>query len=106
MSSACGEHGEVTCCDGCARVFHEECLKLGSDSQLAAEHQTEVDPWYCPACVHVGRINLVRGVRDLESIPICLSVYMFVCVTSWSHGLPLISLRGVAIETKLEDLID
>ncbi|CAN0427586.1 unnamed protein product, partial [Hapterophycus canaliculatus] len=48
--SACGESGDLTCCDECPRVFHEDCLPLGTDSQLAAQHQTEDDPWYCPSC--------------------------------------------------------
>lgn len=65
-SSVCGEHGELTCCDFCPRVFHEECLVLGSDSQLAAEHQTDDDPWYCPSCVGAGQINLIAGVRCHE----------------------------------------
>lgn len=66
--SVCGEHGELTCCDYCPRVFHEECLVLGSDSQLAAEHQTDDDPWYCPACVQAGQINLVDGVRKRKGL--------------------------------------
>ncbi|CAN0275353.1 unnamed protein product, partial [Scytosiphon promiscuus] len=48
--SACGESGDITCCDECPRVFHHDCLPLGSDSQRAAEHQTEHDRWYCPYC--------------------------------------------------------
>lgn len=106
MSSACGKHGEVTCCDGFTRFFHKKCLKLGSESRLAAEQQTKADSWYCPVCVHAGRINLVRGVRDLENIFICVSVCIGVYPTSWSHGLPLIRFRGVNIETKLEDIIE
>ena len=61
--SACAESGDLTCCDECPRVFHEECLPAGTDSQLAAERQTEHDPWYCPACTHAGRVNLIDGVR-------------------------------------------
>ncbi|CAM9761643.1 unnamed protein product, partial [Scytosiphon promiscuus] len=59
--SACGESGDLTCCDECPRVFHEDCLPLGTDSQLAAQHQTEDDPWYCPSCAVAGRVNLIAG---------------------------------------------
>ncbi|CAN0442268.1 unnamed protein product, partial [Ectocarpus sp. 8 AP-2014] len=50
IASVCGESGDITCCDQCPRVFHEECLPTGTDSHLAAHHQTEEDPWYCPSC--------------------------------------------------------
>ncbi|CAM9263297.1 unnamed protein product, partial [Sphacelaria rigidula] len=59
--SVCGEHGDLTCCDHCPRVFHEECLVEGSDSALAAEFQTNDDPWFCPSCVASGKLNSVEG---------------------------------------------
>ncbi|CAB1120028.1 unnamed protein product [Ectocarpus sp. CCAP 1310/34] len=59
--SVCGESGDITCCDECPRVFHEECLPIGTNSHLAAHHQTEKDPWYCPSCTDAGRVNLVAG---------------------------------------------
>lgn len=63
VHSVCGEHGDLTCCDYCPRVFHEECLVEGGDSALAAEFQTDEDPWFCPSCVAAGKVNSVRGVR-------------------------------------------
>lgn len=69
--SACGESGELTCCDECPRVLHEGCHPLGTDSRLAAQHQTEGDPWYCPSCAAAGKVNLVTGVRYLPTPTSC-----------------------------------
>jgi len=45
----CGEFGNVVCCDGCPRVYHQECVPLGSPPRKSLDNDD--DPWYCPECI-------------------------------------------------------
>lgn len=42
--SACGNDGDVVCCDGCPRSFHFECLDTVRATDLP-------DDWYCNECL-------------------------------------------------------
>lgn len=44
----CGEFGDVVCCDGCPKVYHQECIPLShSDRKLITNDE---EPWFCPSC--------------------------------------------------------
>ncbi|PNY26867.1 Uncharacterized protein TCAP_03203 [Tolypocladium capitatum] len=42
--SACGNAGDVVCCDGCPRSFHFECVDMVQSEDLP-------DEWYCNECL-------------------------------------------------------
>jgi hypothetical protein len=44
----CGEFGDVVCCDGCPKVFHPDCVPMGTTSRQVLD--TNQEPWYCPLC--------------------------------------------------------
>lgn len=45
----CGEFGNVVCCDGCPRVYHQECIPVDTASRKSLDNDD--DPWYCPECI-------------------------------------------------------
>lgn len=68
-------------------------MPAGTDSRLAALHQTDSDSWYCPSCTDAGRINLVDGVSEM-------SCYFMLEEILWRKGIfvgfvaRLLSVRG------------
>ncbi|KEY74154.1 hypothetical protein S7711_00314 [Stachybotrys chartarum IBT 7711] len=74
--SACGNSGDVVCCDGCPRSFHFECVDM-------VESETLPDEWFCTECVvrrFPSRVPVHKGVfgaalNNLEkSIPRAFSL--------------------------------
>ena len=49
----CLDVGDVVCCDGCPKVFHQTCLPLGCESRQSLE--ADEDPWYCPSCFEANK---------------------------------------------------
>lgn len=49
---ACGDPGELLCCDGCPNVFHGACLDPPIDTNNMPD-----DQWYCPQCEMSGAPN-------------------------------------------------
>jgi hypothetical protein len=55
--SACGNAGDVLCCDGCPRSFHFECVDM-TQNELP-------DEWFCNECLfrrYPRRLPVHRGV--------------------------------------------
>ncbi|KAJ6785833.1 hypothetical protein PWT90_10241 [Aphanocladium album] len=55
--SACGNAGDVLCCDGCPRSFHFECVNLDQTEDLP-------DEWYCNECIvrrFPSRVTIHKG---------------------------------------------
>lgn len=85
-------------------------MPRGCDSWLAAKHQTEHDPWYCPSCTDAGRVNLVDGVRIVLKLMVggcfweraystgSLCCFFFLCVDSSVVWLVRPSPRGLSLE--------
>ncbi|KJZ78955.1 hypothetical protein HIM_01728 [Hirsutella minnesotensis 3608] len=74
--SACGNAGDVVCCDGCPRSFHFECVDMVQSDDLP-------DEWYCNECLirrFPSRVPVHRGIfagalNNLEkSIPRAFSL--------------------------------
>ncbi|KAM3454477.1 hypothetical protein MY3296_002934 [Beauveria thailandica] len=74
--SACGNAGDVLCCDGCPRSFHFECVNLAQSEDLP-------DDWYCNECLvrrFPSRVPIHKGafasaLNNLEkSIPRAFSL--------------------------------
>ncbi|KAJ4158275.1 uncharacterized protein LMH87_008808 [Akanthomyces muscarius] len=74
--SACGNAGDVLCCDGCPRSFHFECVNLAQAEDLP-------DEWYCNECIvrrFPSRVPIHKGafasaLNNLEkSIPRAFSL--------------------------------
>lgn len=74
--SACGNTGDVVCCDGCPRSFHFECVDMVRSDHLP-------DEWYCNECLirrYPSRVPVHRGIlgsalNNLEkSIPRAFSL--------------------------------
>ena len=42
---ACGDFGQLICCDGCSNAFHGSCLETPIDTNDLPD-----DQWYCPQC--------------------------------------------------------
>ncbi|VUC22041.1 unnamed protein product [Clonostachys rosea] len=68
--SACGNVGDVVCCDGCPRSFHFECVDMDRDEDLPAE-------WYCNECLvknFPSRVPVHKGVfgAALNSLEKCI----------------------------------
>ncbi|KAH7329186.1 hypothetical protein B0I35DRAFT_38276 [Stachybotrys elegans] len=56
--SACGNNGDVVCCDGCPRSFHFECVDMIQSESLP-------DEWYCNECLvkkFPSRVPIHKGV--------------------------------------------
>ncbi|RDA92368.1 hypothetical protein CP533_4409 [Ophiocordyceps camponoti-saundersi (nom. inval.)] len=56
--SACGNAGDVVCCDGCPRSFHFECVDMVQSDRLP-------DEWYCNECLirrFPSRVPVHRGI--------------------------------------------
>ncbi|UNI14365.1 hypothetical protein JDV02_001000 [Purpureocillium takamizusanense] len=56
--SACGNAGDVVCCDGCPRSFHFECVDMVPSEDLP-------DEWYCNECLirrFPSRVPVHRGI--------------------------------------------
>lgn len=56
--SACGNAGDVVCCDGCPRSFHFECVDMDQEDQLP-------DEWYCNECLvrrFPSRVPIHKGI--------------------------------------------
>ncbi|KAG9254936.1 uncharacterized protein F5Z01DRAFT_621131 [Emericellopsis atlantica] len=51
--SACGNAGEMVCCDGCPRAFHFECVGINPEESLP-------DEWYCSECLVKGNPTHVK----------------------------------------------
>ena len=54
--SACGNSGDVICCDGCPRSFHFECVDLSQDELP--------DEWYCNECFvkkYPSKVPIYKG---------------------------------------------
>lgn len=45
----CKDVGEIVCCDGCPKVYHQTCVPEGSPSRVALDN--DEDPWFCPDCL-------------------------------------------------------
>lgn len=45
----CKGFGNVVCCDGCPRVYHQNCIPSDNPSRQALDR--DEDPWYCPECI-------------------------------------------------------
>lgn len=45
----CREFGNVVCCDGCPRVYHQKCIPPEDPSRKSLENDD--DPWFCPECI-------------------------------------------------------
>jgi hypothetical protein len=45
----CKDFGDVVCCDGCPRVYHQKCIPTTDPSRQALDN--DADPWYCPICM-------------------------------------------------------
>ncbi|KAL6868054.1 hypothetical protein J3F83DRAFT_89865 [Trichoderma novae-zelandiae] len=55
--SACGNTGDVVCCDGCPRSFHFECVDMVRSDHLP-------DEWYCNECLvrrFPSRVPVYKG---------------------------------------------
>ncbi|KAM0255566.1 hypothetical protein ACHAQJ_005637 [Trichoderma viride] len=55
--SACGNTGDVVCCDGCPRSFHFECVDMVQSDHLP-------DEWYCNECIvrrYPSRVPVYKG---------------------------------------------
>ncbi|KFG83102.1 Essential subunit of the histone deacetylase Rpd3S complex [Metarhizium anisopliae] len=74
--SACGNTGDVVCCDGCPRSFHFECVDMVQSDDLP-------DEWYCNECLirrYPSRVPIHKGIfgsalNNLEkSIPRAFSL--------------------------------
>ncbi|KAL7465963.1 hypothetical protein ACHAXS_006268 [Conticribra weissflogii] len=39
----CDDGGDLVCCDGCEKAYHEECLKVKADELP--------EVWHCPSCI-------------------------------------------------------
>ncbi|EGR52282.1 uncharacterized protein TRIREDRAFT_21215 [Trichoderma reesei QM6a] len=55
--SACGNTGDVVCCDGCPRSFHFECVDMVQSDHLP-------DEWYCNECLvrrFPSRVPVYKG---------------------------------------------
>ncbi|UKZ54927.1 hypothetical protein TrVGV298_008741 [Trichoderma virens] len=55
--SACGNTGDVVCCDGCPRSFHFECVDMVQSDHLP-------DEWYCNECLvrrYPSRVPVYKG---------------------------------------------
>ncbi|GJN77519.1 hypothetical protein PLIIFM63780_001010 [Purpureocillium lilacinum] len=74
--SACGNAGDVVCCDGCPRSFHFECVDMVPSEDLP-------DEWYCNECLirrFPSRVPVHKGIfasalNNLEkSIPRAFSL--------------------------------
>ena len=74
--SACGNTGDVVCCDGCPRSFHFECVDMVPSDDLP-------DDWYCNDCLirrFPSRVPVHKGIfggllNNLEkSIPRAFSL--------------------------------
>ncbi|KOS17170.1 Uncharacterized protein ESCO_006076 [Escovopsis weberi] len=55
--SACGNAGDVVCCDGCPRSFHFECVDMVQSDSLP-------DEWYCSECFvrrYPTRVPVYKG---------------------------------------------
>lgn len=55
--SACGNAGDVVCCDGCPRSFHFECVDMVRSENLP-------DEWYCNQCLikkYPSRVPVHQG---------------------------------------------
>lgn len=46
--AACGDPGELLCCDGCPNAFHGTCLEPPIDTENLPDLPD--DQWYCPQC--------------------------------------------------------
>lgn len=46
----CHQVGDVVCCDGCPRVYHNTCIPENSKSRVSLDNDD--DPWYCPTCMN------------------------------------------------------
>ncbi|KAI9166856.1 hypothetical protein HJFPF1_02971 [Paramyrothecium foliicola] len=56
--SACGNNGDVVCCDGCPRSFHFECVDMVQSESLP-------DEWFCNECLFrkfPSRLPVYKGV--------------------------------------------
>lgn len=56
--SACGNAGDVVCCDGCPRSFHFECVDMVQSEDLP-------DEWYCNECLirrFPSRVPVHKGI--------------------------------------------
>ncbi|RDA87686.1 hypothetical protein CP532_3819 [Ophiocordyceps camponoti-leonardi (nom. inval.)] len=56
--SACGNAGDVVCCDGCPRSFHFECVDMVQSDRLP-------DEWYCNECLirrFPSRVPVHKGI--------------------------------------------
>jgi hypothetical protein len=62
---ACGDPGELLCCDGCPNVFHGACLDPPIDADNLAD-----DQWYCPRC----EVNGAPNKRSEKSITRCSNI--------------------------------
>jgi hypothetical protein len=59
---ACGELGNVTCCDGCPAVFHLGCVGLAENPN---------GDWFCPSCTVAGPARRVENECIVEVFDVC-----------------------------------
>lgn len=76
--SACGNSGDVVCCDGCPRSFHFECVDM-----VQSQASDLPEDWYCNECIvkrWPSRVPVHKGVfgaplnRLEQSIPRAFSL--------------------------------
>jgi hypothetical protein len=60
----CGEFGNVVCCDGCPRVYHQSCIPIGDTSRKSLDNDD--DPWFCPNCIIDTKGSRRQSRRSVE----------------------------------------
>jgi len=53
----CDDGGDLVCCDGCEKAYHEECLKIKADDLP--------EVWHCPSCLSVREKS--TGARRVDN---------------------------------------
>lgn len=57
----CNGFGDVICCDGCPKVYHQRCIPASYPAPQSLGN--EEDKWFCPSCVDNGKM-VVDGEED------------------------------------------
>lgn len=65
----CNGAGEIVCCDGCPKVYHQTCVEDGSPSRIALDN--DADPWFCPDCLEANNKGTSSGSSRRASKRVC-----------------------------------